>query len=136
MPAVATLHAHAGGLRLLWMTNSRWLDIICLLFQVVCQATHGGMIRGAHWNACLRGYDNHWGKTIAAQQHAHLIEAGSLKLPSVCSATTDAGHSGVGSSTFMRTPIFACAPVCTCPLLLVRLYFHIFTTPSTELLVA
>lgn len=68
--------------------------------------------------------------TLAAQHCARRIVAGSLKLPSVCSATTDAGHSGVGSSTFMRTPIFACAEVFICPLLLVRLYSYIFPTPA------
>ena len=38
----------------------------------------------------------------------YLIEVGSLKLPSVCLATTEAGQSGVGSSTSILMPILAC----------------------------
>ena len=39
----------------------------------------------------------------------YLIEVGSLKLPSVCLATTEAGQSGVGSSTSILMPILACS---------------------------
>ena len=38
----------------------------------------------------------------------YLIFTGSLKLPSVCLATTAAGQSGVGSSTSTSIPILAC----------------------------
>ena len=50
-----------------------------------------------------------WLWTWDGLDHMYLIEAGSLKLPSVCLATTEAGQSGVGSSTSILMPILACS---------------------------
>ena len=47
-------------------------------------------------------------RCFQTSNHMYLIDVGSLKLPSVCLATTEAGQSGVGSSTSILMPILAC----------------------------
>lgn len=58
--------------------------------------------------SCFLKANNAMPRKEGTSMCTHLIFTGSLKLPSLCLATTAAGQSGVGSSTSTLMPILAC----------------------------